>query len=129
MDYSVRERNRHLAEEFLQDLLFQAKNAEEMKVLMTILLEMQRVSEQPERTKSVAVPREQADSRFEILKVCPNGSVSIGAIQGFEHAKRVLVCLNTTENGLYFLYDRNACRVVEPSICSIDEANGTIFFN
>jgi hypothetical protein len=52
------------------------------------------------------IRNEQAASRFEILKMSPSGAVSVGTIKGIESAQKVLLCLQSTENGSYLIYER-----------------------
>ena len=127
MDYPEAERNRELARNFLQDLLFLAKDVEEMNLLAEILLGMQCDPIEPKETEIVpGIPEPQ--SRFEILKLRPEGAVSVGAVQGADHARKILVCLNATEDGIYLLYDRSTRSVVE-SFSSIGEADESRYLN
>jgi hypothetical protein len=72
------------------------------------------VSERDRQRVASAADFQDPDARFEILKIRPDGPVSVGTILGIEYAKRVLVCLNSTENELYFLYNRSTLRLVDP---------------
>jgi hypothetical protein len=75
-----------------------------MNLLAEILLTMQGGLTGSKRSET-ATDAPQPHPRFEILKTCPDGFVSIGAVRGVEYAQRVLTCLNSLEKGPYFLYE------------------------
>ena len=113
MNCPANAREQQLTVEFLEDLLLQAKSADERNLLAGILLRMQRGLMQPKRTETVT-DIQRLDTRFEILKIYPEGAVSVGTILGIEYARRVLTCLRSTKDGAYILYERDTDRIVEP---------------
>jgi hypothetical protein len=104
---------RELMEAYIQDLLFRAKHKNEIDLLAEILLGMSSsVNYEGARARQYP-PAEPKSTRFEIVRMSANGHVSVGAIQDLEQAKKVLLCLNSTESESYFLYDASAGKVVE----------------
>jgi hypothetical protein len=89
--------NEQQLEGFLQDLLFETTSDEEFSLITEMLLDLQ---------DGALIRNEQAASRFEILKMSPSGAVSVGTIKGIESAQKVLLCLQSTENGSYLIYER-----------------------
>jgi hypothetical protein len=89
--------NERQLEGFLQDLLFETTSDEEFSLITEMLLDLQ---------DGALIRNEQAASRFEILKMSPSGAVSVGTIKGIESAQKVLLCLQSTENGSYLIYER-----------------------
>jgi hypothetical protein len=103
--------NEQQLEGFLQDLLFQANSEENLNLISEMLLDL----------RDGPLPRkEQAASHFEIVKMSPNGHVSVGTIQGIESAKKVVLCLQSTESGSYLIYERKTGSL----IASVDEDPG-----
>jgi hypothetical protein len=103
------ENQRQSMEGFLQDLLFLVEAKEQRDLIVELLLAMQQPSEP---SRQAAGWQRLHETRFEIFKMSASGNVSVGAIRGIDQAQKVLVCLNTTENSLYFLRDANSGKVV-----------------
>ena len=90
--------NEQQLEAFLQDLLFHVTSEGEFDLITEMLLDLQ---------DGPMPQNEQAVSHFEIVKMSPNGTVSVGTIQGIESAQKVVLCLQSTESGSYLIYERN----------------------
>ena len=127
MDQPVNDQDRRSAQEFLEDLLQEAKDADQKNLLVEVLLGMRCELMQPQRIESATAPR--IDSGFEILKICPDGTVSLGTIRGVDYAKKVLAYLNSLKSGLHLLYDRTTRRIIEPVGYPVDRTDGPTFFN
>jgi hypothetical protein len=89
--------NEQQLEGFLQDLLFQTTSEEEFSLITQMLIDLH---------DGALIRDEQAASQFEIVKMSPSGTVSVGTIQGIESAQKVLLCLQSTESGSYLIYQR-----------------------
>lgn len=89
--------NEQQLEGFLQDLLFQTTSEEEFSLITQMLIDLH---------DGALIRNEQAASQFEIVKMSPSGTVSVGTIQGIESAQKVLLCLQSTESGSYLIYER-----------------------
>jgi len=89
--------NEQQLEGFLQDLLFQTPSEEEFSLITQMLIDLH---------DGALIRNEQAASQFEIVKMSPSGTVSVGTIQGIESAQKVLLCLQSTESGSYLIYER-----------------------
>jgi hypothetical protein len=113
--------NEQQMEAFLQDLLFQATSEEEINLITEMLLGLQ---------GGPLVRNEQAASHFEIVKLSPSGTVSVGTIQGIESAQKVLLCLQSSESGSYLIYERKPASqaVFADEYPGGDETERPIFF-
>jgi hypothetical protein len=120
------ETQRQLIEGFLQDLLFLAKEKDQMDLLVEVLLAMQQPSES---CKPVAGWQPVHDTRFEIVKISARGNVSVGAIRGIDEARKVLVCLNTTEREFYFLRDAASGKFFAPTVGPSERNNSQAYLN
>ncbi len=89
--------NEQQLEGFLQDILFQATSEEVFNLITEMLIDLH---------DGALIRNEQAASQFEIVKMSPSGTVSVGTIQGIETAQKVLLCLQSTESGSYLIYER-----------------------
>jgi hypothetical protein len=89
--------NEQQLEGFLQDILFQTTSEEEFSLITEMLIDLH---------DGALIRNEQAASQFEIVKMSPSGTVSVGTIQGIETAQKVLLCLQSTESGSYLIYER-----------------------
>ena len=89
--------NEQQLEGFLQDLLFHVTSEGKFSLITEMLLDLR---------DGPLIRDEQAASHFEIVKMPPSGTVSVGTIQGIETAQKVLLCLRSTESGSYLIYER-----------------------
>jgi hypothetical protein len=110
----MNERNQQLLEEFLEDLLPGIDRKEDFDLIVEVLGNMQKAGALP---ASDAAPEDARKryraSRFEILKMQPEGIISMGYVDGLEDPREVLSGLNGVETGVCFLYDNQTNRVVE----------------
>jgi hypothetical protein len=104
--------SRKAMEHFLQDLILESKNPEEIATLFEWLEEVQRSDPKNNVARTL---QEEADNagRFDVFKVSAGGVFRIGFVRGADNAKKILSGLNAERNGDYFLYDADSSTIVD----------------
>jgi hypothetical protein len=113
LEYSL---NYQSLKAFLHELLLQARRADEMDLLVEVLLTISCTNAEI----SGSIPHDDPDSTFDILLSSSCGKVWIGVIKGINEAKKVLLFLHATQAGRFFLYNASARNMTDLPRIAVD---------
>jgi hypothetical protein len=105
--------NQENLEQFLEELILQSNRPDEIDSLFEALQSVQKSSAKFATIDDANYdPSDGVEGRFDFFKICPDGILRIGYVRGVENAKKILPNLNSQKDGLYFVYDTSARKIV-----------------